>query len=129
MIKFKCRRCKEPMEAPSDLASTILKCPVCNYPQMVPTRKQKRVISTAFLFAVIYCFALTVGLCFFKDNMSVALFKTAGYGRIVFIGLVAVFFQALIFIPQTVIRLREKPGVYITLGMLRIFLLILFTVI
>jgi len=91
-------------------------------------RKRKQVISTAFFSCLAYSFILTVGILFFKNRISGFLFKTVRYEHIVFLGLIAVFFQAAIFIPQTVMRLREKPVHYIILVGTRIFLLIVFTV-
>lgn len=90
--------------------------------------RRKRVISTAFFFSLSYCLVLTGCLYLLKNNISGLLFKMAGYGHIVGLGLLAIFFQALIFIPQTVIRLREKPLIYFVLVCAYISFLIAFTV-
>ena len=90
--------------------------------------KRKRVISTAFFFSLIYCLVLTGLLCVFRNGISRLLFKTPAYDYIVTLGLAAIFFQALIFIPQTVIRLREKPMLYVAMVCVYIGLLIFFTI-
>jgi len=89
---------------------------------------RKKVASTALFFVMAYSMVLTCLLCFFSKDISSALFKTTLYRNIVMLGLVAAFFQALIFIPQTMIRLNQKPILYVALSLGRILFLIAFAV-
>lgn len=90
--------------------------------------RKKAVTSTAFFFILAYCFCLTAGLYLFRDRISGILFKTRFYSGIISLGLIAAFFQALIFIPQTIIRLREKPVLYVSLSFFRLLCLTVLTV-
>ena len=89
---------------------------------------RKKVASTALFFITAYSIVVTGILCFFAKDISSVLFKTTLYRNIVILGLLAAFFQALIFIPQTVIRLNQKPLLYVALSLGRIFFLIGFTI-
>ncbi|NQT22437.1 MAG: oligosaccharide flippase family protein [Candidatus Omnitrophica bacterium] len=90
--------------------------------------KRKEVLSTAFFFILIYGVTLTAVLYFFRGTISQFLFKTTGFGHIVAIGLCAVFFQSLIAIPQTSIRLKEKPVLYIILLSGQLLALVVFNI-
>jgi len=89
--------------------------------------KRKAVVSTAFFFILAYCLVFTGILFLFKNGISTLLFKTTQYATIIRIGIATVFFQALVFIPQTVIRLRERPVLHISLGTGRVVLLTILT--
>ena len=41
MIYFKCSQCNEHLEAPTSMAGEKLQCPVCKFPEIVPSEDEK----------------------------------------------------------------------------------------
>ncbi len=90
---------------------------------------QNKVISTAFTFVSVWATFVTLLLIYLSSPISEALFHTAQYRQAIIVSLFYVFFTAIIFVPQTILRVEERSGLFVALSIARVVLTVIFTVI
>lgn len=90
-------------------------------------KSRDKVISTAFTFVFIWAIVVTLFLLYFASPISQLLLHTGGLRDIIVISLLYVFFTALIFVPQTVLRVEERSSLFVILSVTRVVLTVAFT--
>ena len=75
-------------------------------------RMRRRVISTAFIFLFTLALSITLLLLNNTDLLSNIVFKTTGFSLVIKLMLIGVFLQALTIVPLSLLRIKERVGLF-----------------
>jgi Polysaccharide biosynthesis protein. len=92
-------------------------------------RSRDKVISTAFIFLLVWAVVITLCLTCFALPISQLLFRTGQLKDIVIISLLYIFCSALIYVPSTTLRVEERSSLFVVLSIVRVILTVVFTVV
>ena len=91
-------------------------------------KKRRVVLSTSAVFITLASCVFTAVFIMFSKQISCLLFKTDQYFRLVNFMVLATFFNSAAGVPLNVFRVKEQPSKFVFVSILRVAVLILFTV-
>ncbi|MCF7805435.1 MAG: polysaccharide biosynthesis C-terminal domain-containing protein [Candidatus Marinimicrobia bacterium] len=75
-------------------------------------RQNKILITSSFLFLVLFSLGCITGIALFRESISQLLFQTQEYANLVGVSLGIVFFQLLLIIPLSYLRIQNRSVLY-----------------